>query len=222
MPLEADRIEWLVGQVRALTEQRDELIAQYQALGLELVGQDAALQRVRDVARLRPQGPSGDSGYSYGDAWRYAMHHVNAALGGVTPDQAEPAPQPFPKPADLLDARHDDPDPTGPLIDFGPAAPEPQPATTGETDGAVLARLGTDGRKWASEFGKTAVAVAARLEHEAGGDGSPASTWEHLAKLICDDDPGGWLHGWFANAIEAGRSAGTGGPVGNPGSEQQQ
>jgi hypothetical protein len=50
-----------------------------------------------------------------------------------------------------------------------------------ETSGAFLARIGTDGALWAQEFC-----------NQFGGDG----------------DPGSAIHGWFANAIEAGRSAG--------------
>lgn len=59
-----------------------------------------------------------------------------------------------------------------------------------ESDGELLARLGTDGLAWAREF-------AQRSEPHAAG--------------VCplhDDEAGGLLHCWFANAIEAGRSAG--------------
>ena len=51
------------------------------------------------------------------------------------------------------------------------------------SDGELLAEMGTDAVKWAQEF-----AVRTRI----GLDGSP----------------GGQLHVWFANAIEAGRTAG--------------
>ena len=50
-----------------------------------------------------------------------------------------------------------------------------------ETDAQMLARIGTDARKWASEFRKTALS---------------------LGYSDMDED---WLIGWFANAIESGR-----------------
>lgn len=53
-----------------------------------------------------------------------------------------------------------------------------------ETDGQMLARLGTNGAKWGAEFN----AVAQRLGY-----------------IEMDE---GWLIGWFANAIEQGRTAG--------------
>lgn len=56
-----------------------------------------------------------------------------------------------------------------------------------ETSGETLARLGTDGELWAAAF------AARAAEH-----------WG----IILDDTPGGLLHAYFANAIEAGRSAG--------------
>lgn len=74
-----------------------------------------------------------------------------------------------------------------------------------ETDGALLARLGTDGAAWAEAFSETAFMLAARRDE---GDGSPESMALALAKLLSEDEPGDWLHGWFANAIEAGWSAG--------------
>src|SRR5690606_36327084 len=52
-------------------------------------------------------------------------------------------------------------------------------ATT-ESAGDFLARMGTDGSKWAAEFRQTAI------------------------KLGYSDMDEGWLIGWFANAIEAG------------------
>jgi hypothetical protein len=53
-----------------------------------------------------------------------------------------------------------------------------------ETSSDLLARLGTDGAKWAAEFRLTAL---------------------RLGYSNMDE---GWLVGWFANAIEAGREAG--------------
>lgn len=51
-----------------------------------------------------------------------------------------------------------------------------------ESDGDMLARIGTDGQKWA---------------------------WEFLSRDFDPDDiDEGLLTGWFANAIEAGRTAG--------------
>lgn len=59
--------------------------------------------------------------------------------------------------------------------------PEP---TTDETDGEMLARLGTDGEAWAREF----------LSH---------------VHMDCPEDEAlDTMRAWFANAIEAGRSAG--------------
>jgi hypothetical protein len=52
---------------------------------------------------------------------------------------------------------------------------------SGETGSELLARLGTDGTKWAAEFRKTAL------------------------RLGYSDMDEGWLIGWFANAIETGR-----------------
>jgi hypothetical protein len=49
-----------------------------------------------------------------------------------------------------------------------------------ETDAGFLARIGTDGSKWAAEFRRIAV------------------------NLGYSDMDEGWLTGWFANAIEAG------------------
>ena len=57
-----------------------------------------------------------------------------------------------------------------------------------ETDVEVLARLGTNGMAWAEEFRKKALKAS-------------ASSVDELLDL-------GWLVGWFANAIEAGYSAG--------------
>lgn len=54
-----------------------------------------------------------------------------------------------------------------------------------ETDGELLRRMGTDAEVWAREF-------VARCPGARGFDPSPGST----------------LHGWFCNAIEAGRGAG--------------
>jgi hypothetical protein len=56
--------------------------------------------------------------------------------------------------------------------------------TTGSlTDGQLLQRMGTNGAAWAAEFRKIAL------------------------KLGYSDMDEGWLIGWFANAIEAGRGA---------------
>ncbi|MBO0863448.1 MAG: hypothetical protein J2P16_00040 [Mycobacterium sp.] len=52
------------------------------------------------------------------------------------------------------------------------------------TAGELLAWLGTDAERWADAF----------LDAEHG-------------RLGADDDRRGWLIGWFANAIEAGRAA---------------
>lgn len=60
---------------------------------------------------------------------------------------------------------------------FGALLAQPAPAT--ETDGELLARLGTDAMKWTEEFCKRTPSV-------------------YPDKML----------GWFANAIEAGRSAG--------------
>lgn len=61
--------------------------------------------------------------------------------------------------------------------------------TNTETSTEMVARIGTDGALWAAEF--------ARVAHEHGAQ-FPA----------CLPAPGELIHGWFANAIEAGRSAG--------------
>lgn len=53
-----------------------------------------------------------------------------------------------------------------------------------ESDGEFLARMGTDAEVWAAEFVK--------VFPEAG----------------LDPTPGEGLHGWFCNAIEAGRGEG--------------
>lgn len=53
-----------------------------------------------------------------------------------------------------------------------------------ENAGAFLARIGTDGVKWAAEFRRISIGLGYSDMDEA------------------------WLVGWFANAIEAGRSAG--------------
>lgn len=64
-----------------------------------------------------------------------------------------------------------------------------------ETDGAMLARLGTDAAKWADEFTR----VLARM--------LSADPRLELDDLL-DGAPGGLVHVWFVNAIEAGRAAG--------------
>lgn len=51
------------------------------------------------------------------------------------------------------------------------------------TDGDLLKQMGTDGSKWAAEFRKTAL------------------------KLGYSDMDEGWLIGWMANAIEAGKDS---------------
>jgi hypothetical protein len=55
------------------------------------------------------------------------------------------------------------------------------------SEGEMLTFLGTDAEKWASAF----------LHFN-----------PHLEGMGVSDAPGDTLHGWFANAIEAGRSAG--------------
>jgi hypothetical protein len=60
-----------------------------------------------------------------------------------------------------------------------------------ESDGEKLARMGTDGVAWARE-------LAAALNGAGYNDGT----------ADIDPTPGGLLHVWVANAIEAGRSAG--------------
>jgi hypothetical protein len=62
---------------------------------------------------------------------------------------------------------------------------------TAESSGAMLARMGTDAEVWAREFAE----VFSRL-----GDG--------VVAVHVDPTPGGPLHAWLCNAIEAGRSAG--------------
>ena len=52
------------------------------------------------------------------------------------------------------------------------------------SEGDLLAKMGTDGAKWAEEFRATA------------------------KRLGYSDMDEGWLTGWFANAIEVGREAG--------------
>jgi hypothetical protein len=54
------------------------------------------------------------------------------------------------------------------------------------TDSEMLAKMGTDGSKWAAEFRRIAL------------------------ELGYSDMDEGWLIGWFANAIEMGRDAGRG------------
>jgi hypothetical protein len=49
------------------------------------------------------------------------------------------------------------------------------------SDAEILSAMGTDGAKWAAEFRATAL------------------------RLGYSDMDEGWLVGWFANAIEAGR-----------------
>jgi len=61
--------------------------------------------------------------------------------------------------------------------------PGPDPREASESAGAMLARLGTDGREWAVEFRKTAL------------------------RLGYSDMDEGWLIGWFCNAIQAGADA---------------
>lgn len=58
---------------------------------------------------------------------------------------------------------------------------------------ALLKRVGVDGKKWAEEWCAIAQAIV---------DGS--SNESALGKII---DPG-WMVGWFANAIEAGKTDG--------------
>lgn len=56
-------------------------------------------------------------------------------------------------------------------------------------DAELLNYLGTDGARWAAEFKRTAT------------------------ELGYSDMDEGWLIGWFANAIEAGRGPSRDGPV---------
>lgn len=63
-------------------------------------------------------------------------------------------------------------------IDAARHAPKPE-----ESDGFKLQLMGTDGARWAAEFNKVAVRLGYSKMDE------------------------GWLIGWFANAIEAGRNA---------------
>lgn len=67
-------------------------------------------------------------------------------------------------------------------------------ACNDETAGRMLARLGTDGQAWAREF-----------QHRFAG--------EPVGGHVVDE---GLLIGWFANAIEAGRSAGQPAPDTSP------
>lgn len=60
---------------------------------------------------------------------------------------------------------------------------------------ALLAAMGTDGREWAREFCKRF-----RVQQPTPYGGG--------AQVMGDDDAEGLMIGWFANAIEAGRSAG--------------
>lgn len=57
----------------------------------------------------------------------------------------------------------------------------------GETDGAILARMGTDAAAWAREMHDRLMASE---------------------EVYLDPEPGALLHVWLANAIEAGRAAG--------------
>lgn len=77
----------------------------------------------------------------------------------------------------------DTPTCTGAGLDPGPAAPPD------ETAGELLARLGTDAQAWAAEFVR-------RFAGETVGETAPHAVDEGL------------MIGWFANAIETGRSAG--------------
>jgi hypothetical protein len=70
-----------------------------------------------------------------------------------------------------------------------PAFPIAKPRTATMSGGELLAYLGTDGAKWAEEFAATAATLTVDDEPWSG-------------------QPGGFIHGWFANAIEAGISAG--------------
>lgn len=56
-----------------------------------------------------------------------------------------------------------------------------------ETDGEILARMGTDAAKWTDEF--------MRIRHEKGPFANPNEEW-------------GVMVGWFANAIGAGETKG--------------
>lgn len=61
------------------------------------------------------------------------------------------------------------------------------------TGSDLLARLGVDAAEWAAQFEATWHRL--RAQGHSTGD-------------LIDSTPGDWLHGWFCNAIEAGRSAG--------------
>lgn len=63
-------------------------------------------------------------------------------------------------------------------------------AARSETDGEILARMGTDAAKWTDEFLSRNLLV-----NRAGFTPEHADAW-------------GSMVGWFANAIEAGRTAG--------------
>ena len=67
--------------------------------------------------------------------------------------------------------------------------------TKPESDGELLARMGTDAAVWAAELVKSASAAADR-------EGTT------MTEILADPEPGAFLHAWLCNAIEAGRSAG--------------
>jgi hypothetical protein len=71
------------------------------------------------------------------------------------------------------------------------------PEAPRETDWALLDRMGTDATIWAQEFVRAATSGPREYTQSAGD-------------LALDPTPGGFLHVWFCNAIEAGRAAGRG------------
>lgn len=112
----------------------------------------------------------------------------------------------YPCKPDIFEATYDPvaPEPSGVV---GEAAMNEENAM--ESDVQVLARMGTNGQAWAQEWCRTAREILSRegMGPEAIA-ASPAPVSIALDALIDE----GWMIGWFANAIEAGRSAP--GPVG--------
>lgn len=76
-----------------------------------------------------------------------------------------------------------------------PVTPETEPDH--ETAGALLDRLRTDGAKWAAEWHRTARRILT-------GRGMTANGADDTLSVLDE----GWMIGWFANAIEAGRAEG--------------
>lgn len=78
----------------------------------------------------------------------------------------------------------------------------PAPLARAESDGELLARIGTDAEKWANEF------LARLADSYVVRESGPGTGFGHRV----DTSPGSDLHAtvraWFANAIGAGESAG--------------